>query len=425
MSTIQKQYDLFVWGCTGYTGHLVCELLVKAFGSTTSLKYCLGGRDMDKMENLRNKLIRILDVDNRKGEKIISTIPMFQCTTEDELRKCISNSKVCLNLAGPYLECGEIIVRLCAENYTNYVDITGELYWIRKIQRMYGISIASKNLKFVVCSGFIASISDLGLLHLQNFATSTSGFPCQEVKHYFRHEGHSQEFSSGTIHSMINLYKSLTSEELTEMGNPYYLCSGTLCLSNINEIMLKNREVIKPIYDEKLESWTSPMVMSSTIDQFVHFSNEEMGYPYGMDFIFSVRNICKSYLEALKNSIMIKVSPFLIQFSLLISKLKCGSTYVSGFGPDTTKAHDTVLEAIFLGHTLQGKHFKCIVQLKDCEAYVATAKTALSSVLALIHDEEALPPRYGISTPACLLGTTVIKYCQDLGMQFDTQYIQE
>lgn len=427
MSKIQKQYDLFIWGSTGFTGGLICDLLVRTYkpGATT-LKYCFGGRDIEKMENLRKRLIDVLNKETQsfKGEEMISSIPMFVCNNESELSKCIANSKVCLNVSGPYIECGEIVIKQCCEHYTHYVDVCGEHTWFKRMQRSYGASIASKGLKFVTCSGSFVALTDLGLLHLQNFASQTSGLPCQEVLHYVEHEGYKQEASYGTVKSLVlNTYDS-NKDEFKPIDDPYSLCSGTLCLSNIEEIIEKNKVANRPVYSEKVQAWTTPTYLSNHNSMYIHFANEEMGYPYGMDFIFSSRSVHKSYLSALSGAFKKKIGGFLMDLSFFTKIVKCGAPYIIGNGPDISKATNTTLKSIFVGTTMQGKNYRCVVQVPDLEAYGISAITALASSFALIFDYELLPQTFGISTPSCLLGNSAIKQCQDLGMQFDVEYLQ-
>ncbi|OII71702.1 uncharacterized protein cubi_01316 [Cryptosporidium ubiquitum] len=427
MSGPQKQYDLFIWGSTGFTGNLICDLLVRTYKpGTTNLKYCFGGRSVDKMEALRRRLIETLDKETStsKGEEMISSVPMFVCNNNEEIGKCIANSKVCINASGPYIECGEIIVSLCCDNYTHYIDLCGEIAWFKKMQRLYGASIASRGLKFATCCGFVAAVTDLGLLHLQNFAAQTSGLPCQEVLHYFQHEGYSQSATYGTVKSVLLSINDPIKKEIKQ-SDPYALCNGTLCLSNIAEITEKNKVASGPVYNSHVQAWTSPNMLSSIHSMFVHFANEEMGYPYGMDFVFSSRSIDTSYLSALSSCFKDKLGRFLSERLLISKMVHCGAPYFVGKGPDISKAKETVCKTTFVGTTMQGKNYKCVVQTRDLELYGISAILALACSFSIIFDYSNLPQTFGFSTPSTLFGASVIKQCQDLGIQFDVEYLEK
>ncbi|KAJ1605323.1 hypothetical protein OJ253_3217 [Cryptosporidium canis] len=427
MSGPQKQYDLFVWGSTGFTGSLICDLIVRTYmPGASNLKYCFGGRNVEKMEALRKRLIETLDRETgtSRGEEMISSIPMFVCNSDDEIGKCIANSKVCLNISGPYVECGETIVRLCCEYHTHYIDVSGELAWFKKMQRLYGASIASKGLKFATCCGYVAAFTDLGLLHLQNFASQTSGLPCSEVLHYSQHDGYSPSASQGTLKSVLSSVNDPTKDEI-DSSDPYTLCSGTLCLSNISEIIKKNKVSGTPVYNSHVQAWTSPNMISETNSMFAHFANEEMGYPYGMDFVFSSRTINNSYISALSSCFRNKIGRFLVEKTIAWNMIKCGAPYLIGAGPDVSKAKDTVCTAIFLGTTMQGKNYKCVVRAQDLEPYSITAILTLACSLSIIFDYDNLPQTSGFSTPSVLFGASAIKQCQNLGIQFDVEHIEK
>lgn len=50
MSTSSRQYDLVVFGATGFTGKYVCEHVTT--GLPTDLKWAIAGRSADKLEKI-------------------------------------------------------------------------------------------------------------------------------------------------------------------------------------------------------------------------------------------------------------------------------------------------------------------------------------------------------------------------------------
>jgi short subunit dehydrogenase-like uncharacterized protein len=51
----------------------------------------------------------------------------------DGLSAIIRNSKIILNTAGPFDLFGTNVVGLCCAHGTHYVDITGEVNWVRQM----------------------------------------------------------------------------------------------------------------------------------------------------------------------------------------------------------------------------------------------------------------------------------------------------
>ena len=54
--TSAREFDVVVWGATGFTGRLVAEYLLERYGAGADLRWALGGRNQDKLESLRAAL---------------------------------------------------------------------------------------------------------------------------------------------------------------------------------------------------------------------------------------------------------------------------------------------------------------------------------------------------------------------------------
>ena len=62
----------------------------------------------------------------------------------DALAAMASRTRVILSTAGPYALCGTPIVAACVAADTDYVDINGEIPWVRDIVAEYDAAAASK-----------------------------------------------------------------------------------------------------------------------------------------------------------------------------------------------------------------------------------------------------------------------------------------
>ena len=45
----------------------------------------------------------------------------------------VNETKLVISTAGPYIKYGSKLVAVCAHYGTDYCDITGEVYWVRKM----------------------------------------------------------------------------------------------------------------------------------------------------------------------------------------------------------------------------------------------------------------------------------------------------
>ena len=50
----EREFDVIVWGATGFTGRLVVEYLVETYGVGGDLRWGIAGRNPGKLETVRN-----------------------------------------------------------------------------------------------------------------------------------------------------------------------------------------------------------------------------------------------------------------------------------------------------------------------------------------------------------------------------------
>ena len=62
MATKDRDFDLVLWGATGFTGRLTAEYLLRSYG-TESFRWALGGRSGSKLELVRQGIARDTGVD--------------------------------------------------------------------------------------------------------------------------------------------------------------------------------------------------------------------------------------------------------------------------------------------------------------------------------------------------------------------------
>ena len=53
---MEREFEIVVWGATGFTGKLVAEFLLEQYGASGELCWALGGRNREKLEALRTDL---------------------------------------------------------------------------------------------------------------------------------------------------------------------------------------------------------------------------------------------------------------------------------------------------------------------------------------------------------------------------------
>ena len=72
-----RPFDLVVLGATGFTGQLVAEYLLEAYGAGRDLKWAMAGRSEDKLRRVRDELgasaadIPILTADSHDRDSLL------------------------------------------------------------------------------------------------------------------------------------------------------------------------------------------------------------------------------------------------------------------------------------------------------------------------------------------------------------------
>ncbi|KAK6951511.1 hypothetical protein Daesc_006032 [Daldinia eschscholtzii] len=123
-----RKYDILLLGATGYTGSLTAEHIVRHL--PFDLKWAIAGRSKSKLESLASKL-KELD-----PERIQPDIEVVKFDDPRQLGSVVKNSKVCISVV-LYWQVGEVVVKSCVENGTDYIDVAGDIPLLRTFIDQY------------------------------------------------------------------------------------------------------------------------------------------------------------------------------------------------------------------------------------------------------------------------------------------------
>ncbi|UKZ80641.1 hypothetical protein TrVFT333_008404 [Trichoderma virens FT-333] len=124
-----RQYDLVVFGATGYTGRLAAEYITANF--PVNLKWAIAGRSESKLQGL------VEDCKKLHSDRNPPAIETAQVDSYDEISALAKKTFVLITTVGPYSAHGEYAVKACAEAGTHYFDVTGETPWVYKMIKKY------------------------------------------------------------------------------------------------------------------------------------------------------------------------------------------------------------------------------------------------------------------------------------------------
>ena len=129
--------DIVVYGVSGYTGKLIAESL-----HNRSMPFTAAGRNAEKIAGA------LAIAAERAGVEADAIDAEIVTVTHDEpsLTALFSDAKVVVNVTGPFMQMGEVVVRSALAAGCHYLDTTGEQDFMLAMRDAYGEAFASKGL---------------------------------------------------------------------------------------------------------------------------------------------------------------------------------------------------------------------------------------------------------------------------------------
>lgn len=259
-----KEFDVIVYGATGFTGRLVAEYLTQR----KIKNWAMAGRNATKLAEVRDLIGAPKD------------IPLIEADASNpaSLTAMAERTKCVLTTVGPYQLYGTPLVAACAQTGTDYVDLCGEPNWIREMILQYDDAAKKSGARIVISAGFDSLPSDLGVWFLQQEAVKRFGSPAPRVKGRVRKMKGGA--SGGTMASMKEVLRaSMKNPSLVAILNsPFALTPGFEGPSQPSGLM--------PTYEKEAGVWSVPFVMAPINTKNVHRTNYLLNFAYGKDFVY-------------------------------------------------------------------------------------------------------------------------------------------
>ena len=148
----EKDLDVVVFGATGVTGRRVAAYLAERAGET-DLSWAPAARDAAKLD-------RVLSEEGVDAAEFVRA----ELDDPESLTTMARRAKVVLDLVGPYTLYGRPVIEACIAGGAHYVDLAGEIPFVRKIALELGHAAERAGVKIVQVSGFEALPPDLMVL---------------------------------------------------------------------------------------------------------------------------------------------------------------------------------------------------------------------------------------------------------------------
>lgn len=369
-----REFDIIIYGATGYTGRLVAEYLVQAYAGADKPSWAMAGRSLAKLEEVRDLIGAPSDT------------PLVVADAEDpaSIRAMCDRATVIITTVGPYQLYGSDLVAACAETGTAYVDLCGEPGWMHEMIAAHHETAQKTGARIVFSCGFDSIPFDLGVLTLQEAAKAKFGIPAPRVK--CRVRTMKGTFSGGTAASLKATMAAAARNPMLigVLTDPFALTPGFKGPSQPKGML--------PEYDKAIDSWVAPFIMAAINTKNVHRTNFLLGQAYGADFVYDEMVVAglgemgKAAAEALA-----KMNPF-----------SGDKGPKPGEGPSKEEREAGHYDVLFVGEMADGQRIDAVVTGDRDPGYGSTSKMIAESALCLVRD--VVDAKGGIWTPGAIMG---------------------
>ena len=403
----EREFDVIVYGATGFTGHLVAEYLIGKYGTDEELRWAIAGRSEEKLRSVRRELGAAAE-----------HLPIIVADSADAaaLAQMAARTKVVLTTVGPYALYGSQLVAACADNGTDYCDLAGEVQWIRKMIDTHQERAQETGARIVHCCGFDSIPMDIGVYFLQQEAKERHGAYCTDIAMYVK--ATKGTMSGGTMASMSNIIQEARRDRSIAriLADPY-------ALNPPGERQGPDGGDQRDVqYDEDAGSWTAPFVMAGINTRVIRRSNALAGYPYGRGFRYREATLTGPGASGrLKGAMLVStLAALVVGMSASPTRALLQKFFLPkpGEGPSRELQQSGFFSLMQIGKLPDGTLMKTRIAGDRDPGYGSTSKMLAESAVCLAKDKATTGG--GIWTPASAMGTALLERLRsNAGLTFE------
>jgi short subunit dehydrogenase-like uncharacterized protein len=390
---MDRDFEIIVYGATGFTGKLVAGHLLKIYGAEGDLKWAIAGRNPAKLDEVRSEI----------GAP--ANLPFVIADSSDpaSLTAMVRRSKAIITTAGPYQLHGSELVAACAAEGTDYLDITGEPNWISDML-VHEARAKNSGARIVFCCGFDSIPFDLGVYFLQSEAQVRLGSPAARALARLRRleRGIGGGQSGGSLATGMATMAAMRANPqiLSLLADPFALTPGFRGPEQPNGS--------KPYEDAITGSWVVPFMMAATDTKVVHRSNFLLGHPWGKDFKYDEMSTADG-----PNGSGVGASSFY---------MVKGNPPKPGEGPSSAEREGGCYDILFIGEAPDGRILCASVRGDMDPGAGSTSRMLGESAVCLVRDISREQTPGGIWTSASAMGDALIgRLAANAGVTFQLE----
>lgn len=410
----QREFDLVLYGATGFAGKLTAEYLATAAGTT---RIALAGRSEDRLRAVRDTL--------GAGAQDWPLI-VADASAPSTLDAMAARTQVVVTTVGPYTKYGLPLVAACAAAGTDYADLTGETMFIRSSIDLHHKQAADTGARIVHSCGFDSVPSDLTVYALYRRALADGAGDLGDTNLVVR--TFAGGVSGGTVASMFEVLRTASEDPESRrlMNDPYTLSPDRAAepeLGGQPDVRWRRGAEIAP---ELAGYWTGAFAMAGPNTRIVRRSNALLDYAYGRRFEYAEQ-------MSLGRSVVAPVAAALVTGSNAVT-LGLGGRYFDrlpsalverlapkpGTGPSEQTREKGHYRVETYTTTSSGARYVATMAQQGDPGYKATAVLLGECGLALAQDRDKLSELRGVLTPAAAMGEALLARLPAAGVTLKT-----
>jgi short subunit dehydrogenase-like uncharacterized protein len=400
--TATREYDIVLYGATGFVGKLTAEYLARAGGTA---RIALAGRSADRLLAIRDTL----------GESAQSwQVLTADASSPKTLDAMAAQTQVVVTTVGPYTKYGLPLVAACAAAGTDYADLTGESPFVRDSIDLYHKQAQDTGARIVHACGFDSIPSDLTVYALYRRALEDGAGELVKTDLVVR--SFAGGVSGGTMSSLLEVLDATSrdADVRRQFVDPYTLSPDRGAEPELGAQPDLRRRRGRQIAPELTGLWTAGFMMAPANTRIVRRSNALQDWAYGRRFRYSEHlNVGSSAVAPVVSAVVNTVGNATTAlgsryFRLLPRRLVERALPKPGTGPSEAVRERGHYKVETYTTTTSGARYIATMAQRGDPGYKATAVLLGESGLSLALDRDALSELRGVLTPAASMGDALL-----------------
>ena len=377
------EFDLIVYGASGYTGRLVAEYLSERYRNDGDLRWAMAGRSAAKLAQVRDSI----------GAPADTPLIVAQADDRAQLDAMVRRARAIVTTVGPYQLYGDPLVAACVANGTDCLDLTGEPNWMARMIETHDAAARRSGARIVHSCGFDSIPFELGVFFCQETARVQLGAPVPRVKGRVR--AVRGGLSGGTAASGAATRAAVQKDPalLALLANPFALTPGFTGPAQPASG--------KAMHDPDVDAEVRPFMMAPINSKNIHRSHFLMGHPWGEHFQYDEMSVVMPGIPT--------------DFSLMLA-----NPPKPGEGPTQAEREAGSYDLLFIGIAADGRQVRVGVTGDRDPGYGSTAKILAEAAVCLVKDAPDLAG--GVWTPGAAMREKLLTRLQaNAGLRFTVE----